>query len=390
MHGIHKQPDVVKQYVDRTVISVSFCRYIRMSPERFDHLLSLVSPCLANRSNRAREVISHAERLAVTLRYLATGDSQQSQSFNFRLGRATVSNMVKEVCQAIWIALKPIYLRTPQTPAEWQQLSRRFMDLWNFPNVLGAVDGKHIAMECPKNGGSLYYNYKQFHSTVLLAMCDADYNFVYTSIGSYGRDNDASIFSHSQFFCQFEEDGNNAPEPSDVNGQMLPYVILGDDAFPLRTWLMKPYPGRSLSRERLIFNYRLSRSRRTIENAFGVLTARWRIFKRPIRAHVTTVDLITKACLCLHNYLNLTDNAMYTPAGFIDCENESGAIRPGDWREVVAADKGALIPAARDRGRNYATDAKRTREQFCTFVNSEQGSLPWQTARVTNAGRLGQ
>lgn len=63
---------------------------------------------------------------------------------------------------------------------------------------------------------------------------------------------------------------------------MSPYCIVGDAAFPLKTYLMRPYPCRCLPGDKAIFTYRLSRARRTIENAFGLLSAKWRIFRRPI------------------------------------------------------------------------------------------------------------
>jgi len=69
-----------------------------MSPERFDHLLSLVEPDIAKNQTNFREPISAAERLCLTIRYLATGDSQQSLSFAFRIGRSTVSGIIRETC----------------------------------------------------------------------------------------------------------------------------------------------------------------------------------------------------------------------------------------------------------------------------------------------------
>ena len=102
------------------------------------------------------------------LRYLATGNSQQSPSFNFRLGRATVKKMRKHVCDALWTRLAPKYPKMPSAPTEWKKLAEKFEGEWNFPNVLGAIDGKHHSIECSKYGVSLYYNYKQFHSIVLI------------------------------------------------------------------------------------------------------------------------------------------------------------------------------------------------------------------------------
>ena len=84
-----------------------------MSPESFDFLLSKVGPLINKQDTRLRQPISAAERLALTIRYLASGDSQQSMSFSYRMGKATVSNIIQETCQAIWDALNEEYLRPP-------------------------------------------------------------------------------------------------------------------------------------------------------------------------------------------------------------------------------------------------------------------------------------
>ena len=97
--------------------------------------------------------VSPAEKLAVTLRYLATGDSQVffiiihlqlwfgisqvSMSFNFRLGRSTVCSILKDTCEAIWDALNSLYLKAPSTEEEWIEISKGFESMWNFPNCIG-------------------------------------------------------------------------------------------------------------------------------------------------------------------------------------------------------------------------------------------------------------
>jgi len=96
---------------------------------------------------------------------------------------------------------------------------------------------------------------------------------------------------------------------------------------------MKPYPGKQLDETQRIFNYRLSRARRTIENAFGILSAKWRIFRKPLRANVDLAEKIVKATVCLHNYLRLTENANYIPSGFVDCEDGNGNIILGNCME---------------------------------------------------------
>ena len=318
-----------------------------MSPERFDHLLTLVGPLIVKQPCHAREPISPGEKLMVTLRYLATGESQQSLSFHFRLGRSTISHLLRETCDAVWEALSEDYLKTPSSTADWINISEEFEEEWNFPHCIGALDGKHIMMECPQNGGSLYYNYKHFHSIVLLAVCDAKYCFSFIDIGAFGGNNDAAVLSDSAFGQSFDNSPNklNIPAPAPHGSKTLPYVLLGDDIFPLKPWLLKPYPGKKLTEEQRVYNYRLSRARRTIENAFGILSTKWRIFRTAIKANVDLVESIVKSTVCLHNYLRLTDNASYTPEGFIDSEDSSGQIIPGDWRKEV--DNGGMVAMSR-------------------------------------------
>ena len=140
------------------------------------------------------------------------------------------------------------------------------------------MDGKHIVLKQPKNSGSYYFNYKGTFSLVLLAIVDANYKFLYVDVGCNGRISDGGVFRNSSFSTAMERNVLGIPPPRMVGSTVLPYVIVGDDAFPLKENLMKPYPFRGLSKERRITNYRISRARRVSENAFGILANRFRVF----------------------------------------------------------------------------------------------------------------
>ena len=178
--------------------------------------------------------------------------------------------------------------------------------------------------EWPKNTGSTYFNYKNFLSIVLLAACDANYYFTLVDIGCYGSTNGASILSGSVFGKAFEDfpTNFNIHAPSKIGERKLPYVLLGDDILPLKPWLMKPYPSENLQECQDVYNYCLSRAKSAIENVFGILSAKWRIFRRPIKANINLIEKIVKATVCLHHYLRLTDNVSYTPEGFVDSEDD--------------------------------------------------------------------
>ena len=236
------------------LIFFSIFRFCRMSPERYDHLLSLVHNGLVKKYH-IREPISPGERLAVTLRYLATGDSQTSIGFLFKIGRSTICDIIEEVCDEIWRVLSPKYVSSPTSISDWKEIAEEFAETWNMPHCIGALDGKHIRMRKPADSGSLWHNYKGFFSMVLLAICDARYCFSFIDIGEYGSNNDSGVLRNSKMGKMFERNQMNIPEPEVIKGEnfKMPYFLVGDEIFPLMNWLMRPYAGSALTDDRRKF-----------------------------------------------------------------------------------------------------------------------------------------
>ena len=188
-----------------------------------------------------------------------------------------------------------------------------------------------------------------------MAVCDAHYRFILVDVGEIGRHSDGGVLSNSEF-GQALDDGTlgfptDSPLPG-TTGPNLPYLIVEDEAFPLKTHMLRPYPGKNLAESLTIFNYRLSGARRVIENSFGILAARWRIFRRPIIADPLNVVIFTKAAIALHNYLRTNESNVYCPPGFIDAEYGAGNIIEGSWR-MEDSESGALQPIRRAGGNRY-------------------------------------
>lgn len=232
---------------------------------------------------------------------------------------------------------------------------------------------------------------------VLFAVCDHDYIFRYVNIGAFGGVNDAGVFSNSSFGKLLTSDVLNIPEPKPLPNtpdSEYPHFFVGDGAFPLQTNLLRPYAElrkRDFYRSEKIFNYRLSRARRVIENAFGILVSRWRIFRKPIVADRHTVELIVKACVCLHNFLKLSaeDSNKYCPPTFIDTENQNHQIIPGDWRREVE-DKCAIRRMGRVGANNSPQRIREQRDELAKWLSeTEQGSVPWQDTMVNMGGERG-
>ncbi|CAN8016922.1 unnamed protein product [Ixodes persulcatus] len=122
---------------------------------------------------------------------------------------------------------------------------------WNFPNCIGSIDGKHINIECPDNTGSRNLNYKKAFSVVLLASCDAHYRLTYVDLCHYGGESDGGIFLRSPLRTVLTESQCGIPPPSSAGSAgAVPYLMVGDEAFQLKTFLMRSYPRRDLRKYR--------------------------------------------------------------------------------------------------------------------------------------------
>lgn len=195
----------------------------------------------------------------------------------------------------------------PPSEIDWKEKAAEFWERWDFPNLVGALDGKHVRIVAPNNTGSLYFNYKKFFSIVLFALVDANCKFLLVDVGSYRKEGDSGIFQKS-YLGKLIEGGKvifPSPEYLPNSNILLPHVVLGDEAFKLDTHMMKCYSKRQALEDpqKRTMNYHFCKVRRVSENTFGIMCSVFRIFFTPINVKPETVDNIIVVCCCLHNLI---------------------------------------------------------------------------------------
>jgi hypothetical protein len=182
----------------------------------------------------------------------------------------------------------------------------------------------------PPGAGSHFFNCKDYNSQVLIGIADSYYEFIYFNFGTSGRVSDWGVFEYTDFYDKLQNECLKIPESSDAKGRKLPYVFIGDEAFSLRKDFPKPHNMKQLTRERKIFNYRLSRARRIIEIVFGILVARFGIFKTHINIQLDNIKVIVMTSCALHNFLRRTSPDTYTRSGCFDTEDlQNGTVTAG-------------------------------------------------------------
>jgi hypothetical protein len=244
---------------------------------------------------------------------------------------------------------------------DWINIADKFYDRTNFPNVIGAVDGKHVRVVKPDNSGSKYFNYKKYFSQVLMAWVDADYKFVFIDVGSLGGMSDSTVFKESKMGQMLENNKLNIPEgrplPGDENGRMVPFYVVADEAFGLSKHVLRPYAKKNLSVPKRIFNYRHSRARRLVECTFGILVNKWRIFHRPLDVGEQFCDSIIMCCCVLHNFVRMKDG-IHFPDTLYECTLDNVSFG-------VSEHRGADV-----------------RQYLSTYFTTPEGAVPWQYNKI--------
>lgn len=223
------------------------------------------------------------------------------------MGATTVRSIVIETCEILWNVLQPVHMPMP-TEHSLKMIAEDYWKLWGFPHCVGSLDGKHIRLKCPTKSGSMFYNYKKYFSIVLQEVADAKCKFVTIEVGGFGRQSDGGTFASSALYKMKSSGELKFPKDAELPNTIIsmPYVLVADEAYPLLDWVLRPYARRTLENE--YFNSRMSRARRCVECAFGIINSKWRILWKPIETAPNTAEITVKAICILHNtILDLED-----------------------------------------------------------------------------------
>lgn len=259
----------------------------------------------------------------------------------------------------------------PLSKEQLENVSERFYERWNYPNAVGAMDGKLVKITAPPNSGSEFFNFKNFFSVNLFALVDADYKFLVIDVGSAGREGDAGIFQKSELGKSISNNSFPWPDPKALpnTANVLPCVILGDEAFGLTPHIMRPFPRErnSYNYAKSCFNYRHSRARRIIENVFGQVTQTNQVFFKPMNLDIENIENLIIVCCILHNLMKdeLMDN---------NKDLEDKVVLPKDWH---------ALEEISEVGEELAMEGNFVRNTFAAYFVSPLGSVAWQRERVT-------
>ena len=291
---------------------------MRTSYESFKKILGFIEPPVTPTDSAVIgvQLIRPAKRLVLAIRFLATGGTYCSLSLLFRVSERAVSYIIDEVTNAIIQYIGKDYIKIPSTSEDWLKISETFQSQWNFPNGLGAIDGKYIQVRPPLGIGSEYFSYKKTFSIILLAIAGPDYECINVDIGSNRQMNDSGVWNSSDLRRKVEGNCLSIPvlTPLPLGYIRIPYLFVGGDAFVVNSYMMKPY---LQTPEKRVNNYHHGRARRMSENLFGIVADKWCSFQKPLNLCPEKACTITTCTVVLHDFLRKSPSKNdYTPPGF--------------------------------------------------------------------------
>uniref|UniRef100_A0A336L2I1 CSON003839 protein n=1 Tax=Culicoides sonorensis TaxID=179676 RepID=A0A336L2I1_CULSO len=284
----------------------------RMTRKSFNQLYNELH-CLEKQITQFRVPIPREKRIGIALYTLGSSAEIRTISNLFGVGDSTVRAILLEFIDALLDKFEKRMINAyPPTQQKIEEITAGFESEWKFIQVYGAVDGCQIEIQPPGITKTDFINYKGWFSLNVLACCDFRYRITYLNIGSPGRVHDSHIFEESKLKEQHSNNELFYINSKIINGYRVPCLILGDSAFRLRNYVMKPYPFvPTMNPIQRHFNYLLSKSRRVIENVFGHIIARWRILSRPLEFGMSNSRRIIRATFLLHNICNEWDDAFW-------------------------------------------------------------------------------
>ena len=320
----------------------------RVNRATFQFLCRELQPHL-EKSDAVRTPLPLEQRVAICLWRLGTNVEYRTISHLFGVGISTVCVAVHDVSRAIVESLAAQYISIP-TGEGLRRIVNGFSSKWGFPQCIGAIDGSHIPIIAPSENPLDYYNRKGYHSVILQALVDHEYRFLDVYVGWPGSVHDARVLANSTLYRNCES-GMLPHWPRTIGNTTVPLLILGDPAYPLKSWLMKPFSDTGLTARQRKFNYQLSRARVVVENAFGRLKGRWRSLMKRNDNNIKFVPKLVTACCVLHNLCEQYGDA---------CEEE-WIVHPS------GIDDTAQVPSATPSVSLSTSSATRIREALCDF-----------------------
>jgi hypothetical protein len=304
----HTEWEVIQGQIWRispALLDAKWKQYYRMPYGTFLELVDELAPHMQRQDTRFRAATPIKKAVAMVLYRLAKGHAPKDVADKFGVGTATVHVYTHLMCSILASPRKLLkkYIDIP-SGNKLQRIIAKFKEISDIDNFAGAVDGSHIKLHRKPQGRFFpaeYWCRHDFHSILLQGVCDADKLFWDVCVRCPGGTHDATHLRESDLWQKLRAHEVLQEPVINVGGKEVKPFIVGDSAYPLSSFLLKPFNNRSTgTAQQNVFDKHMRKGRVKIENAFGVLKNRFQILKN-LNVQVDKAADVIVACCVLHN-----------------------------------------------------------------------------------------
>ncbi|GBG79753.1 hypothetical protein CBR_g30017 [Chara braunii] len=275
---------------------------LRMSPRVFREIVEAFAPHLQRRVTFYREPLHQDQIVVYALYRWASGETYESSTCNFGIGRVSGLIVVRDVTAAL--------LRVFGEKIAWPTGVRKLVVLRafadkGFPNCHGCIDCTHIYVDKPANAPSEnYYDRKRRFSIVVQVVVNLDLRVLDVHMGYPGSCHDTRVLQLSSLSLRAEERSLFHGPPVTLSfGVKTNGYVMADNGYPTSEWTVVPYGGINQHVDEERFDNKQKVARGAVERAFGRLKGMWRLFLRTHKTNLETLpQQFTVVCI-LHNML---------------------------------------------------------------------------------------
>lgn len=321
----------------------NFRKLFRLSREAARDFVNELLPFMEQ--NRRATAIPNVLKIMTTLHFYAHGSYQKSigKDYNSVLSQASVSRCITVVSTVITEHLVQRYIKYPTTNLEINFVKQRFYQKFQFPGIIGAIDGTHISIVPPPANdpvypGLVYINRKGFHSINCQIICDSDLKILALNARYPGSVHDAAIWATSNI-KQFMERKYR-------NGEISTWLI-GDSGYPLQPFLLTPVIGAPDNSPESRYTRRHCTARNSVERCIGVYKNYFRCLSKDRTLHYSPrkAAYIIYACAVLYNILRMR--------GLAILENIQEEIPNDNFQHIEPAEIDDWLDIGRQTRQNF-------------------------------------
>ncbi|XP_030380143.1 uncharacterized protein LOC115628264 [Scaptodrosophila lebanonensis] len=278
--------------------------FLAITESQFRYLVQKLEPIISQYApQRKKKSFSAEERLAITLKYLATGEVHSCRNYCFRASKFVINEMIANICLGFYEHLKDQYVQLPKTDEQWRNAATDMERKHNLPQCVGNLFMRSIQLQSNAAGGSGASDDRKRAPIIFTGIVDAENNFQYVNVERATNSRPNDIYNQTTA-VELLESKMNAME-TQAEPHCKGYYFVGDAVLPARSYLVTT---RNVTKDSPAYEA-LEQVTAHAEQTIRILCNMFPILAQPLRVSEKHICEVVLGCVALYNFLRKTDDS---------------------------------------------------------------------------------